>query len=65
MIVNGHAVAHGALHNGDLIELGALRLQFWLDETAQRGLLLRETLTWAAIAVISVAQIALIVWLLT
>jgi hypothetical protein len=63
--INGHSVAQAGLRNGDLIELGAVRLQFWLDETEQRALWLRETLTWAAIAVISFTQLALIYWLLT
>lgn len=63
--LNGHSAAQASLRNGDLIELGAVRLQFWLDETEQRALWLRETLTWAAITLISGAQVALIVWLLS
>src|SRR5262245_19154743 len=39
--VNGQLVAQAPLRNGDLIELGAVRLQFWLDETEQDGLSLR------------------------
>jgi hypothetical protein len=48
--VNGVAWRQGTLRNGDLIELGAVRLQFWLSETQQQALWPRR-LTWAAIAV--------------
>jgi hypothetical protein len=52
------------LRNGDLIEIGSVKLQFFLSETRQKGLRFRETLKWAAIAIISLGQIALIYWLL-
>ena len=63
--LNGHQVTEEKLRNGDLIVLGSACLQFWLDESEQRGLRLREALTWAAIAVVSAAQCGLIYWLLT
>ncbi|MCI0536916.1 MAG: FHA domain-containing protein [Verrucomicrobiales bacterium] len=63
--INGHSLAHVTLRNGDLIELGAVRLQFWLKETEQRSIRFREALTWAGIAMISAAQIGLIFWLVT
>lgn len=63
--VNGQAVQQTALHNGDNIEIGSLRIQFWLSETRQVGLRLREWLTWAAIAAISLGQVGLIYWLLS
>ena len=47
-----------------LIELGSLRMQFWLNETRQAGLRFREGLTWAGIAAISLGQVGLIYWLL-
>ena len=62
--VNGHPVAETALRNGDLIEIGSLRLRFWLAPTRQRGLRLREYLTWLALALVSLGQVALIYWLL-
>lgn len=62
--VNGQTVQETVLRNGDIIEAGSLKLQFWLSETRQAGLRLRESLTWTAIAAISLAQIALIYWLL-
>jgi hypothetical protein len=62
--VNGHPVKETVLRNGDLIEAGSLKLQFWLSETRQAGLSLREWVTWVAIAAISLGQIVLIYWLL-
>lgn len=61
--VNGHAVRETLLRNGDVITVGALRLQFWLSETRQLGLAWRESLTWAGIGLVSLIQIALVYWL--
>ena len=63
--VNGQSVQETVLRSGDLIEAGSLKLQFWLSETRQAGLRGRELLTWAAIASVSLGQIALIYWLLS
>jgi pSer/pThr/pTyr-binding forkhead associated (FHA) protein len=62
--VNGQAVHQTVLRNGDAIDIGSLRLQFWLSETLQADLRLREGFTWAAIAAISLGQVGLIYWLL-
>ena len=62
--VNSQPVQETVLRNGDLIEAGSLKLQFWLSETRQSGLRLRESLTWLAVAIICLAQIALIYLLL-
>jgi pSer/pThr/pTyr-binding forkhead associated (FHA) protein len=62
--VNGQAVQQTVLRNGDAIDIGSLRLQFWLSETRQVDLRLREGFTWAAIAAISLGQVGLIYWLL-
>jgi pSer/pThr/pTyr-binding forkhead associated (FHA) protein len=62
--VNGQPLANPvALRNGDLIEIGSLKMQFWLAETRQRGLALREWLTWVFIALICLGQVGLIYWL--
>lgn len=61
--VNGEPVAQTPLRNGDLIELGPVKLQFWLSDTRQGSLRLREALSWTGIAAITLAQLALI-WLL-
>jgi hypothetical protein len=52
------------MRNGDLVEIGSLKLQFWLARTRQMGLGFREWLTWAGIVVISLGQVALVYWLL-
>lgn len=62
--VNGEPVRRAILRNGDLIEVGTVKLRFWLSAPRQRGLRVREGLTWAAIALICLVQIALIYWLL-
>jgi pSer/pThr/pTyr-binding forkhead associated (FHA) protein len=62
--VNGQPVRQAVLRNGDAIEIGSLRMQFWLSETRQAGLRFREGLTWAGIAGISLGQVGLIYWLL-
>ena len=62
--VNGHPLQRTVLHNGDLLELGAVQLQFSLSKTTQTGLRFREGLTWVAIAAISLGQVWLIYWLL-
>ena len=63
--VNGQPLQSSLLRNGDSIEFGASRLQFWLSESRQRGLGSREWLTWVGIALISLGQVALVYWLLT
>jgi hypothetical protein len=62
--VNGQPVHQTVLRNGDSIDIGSLRMQFWLSETRQAGLRVREGLTWAGIATISLGQVGLIYWLL-
>ena len=62
--VNGHLVQRSPLRNGDLLEFGALKLQFWLAETPQVGLGWREGFTWAGIIAVCLGQVVLIYWLL-
>jgi hypothetical protein len=50
--VNGVRVETAALRNGDIIEAGALRLQFWLAAVRQPALRWREGLTWALLLAI-------------
>ena len=62
--VNGQPLDRTRLRNGDLIEAGAATIQFWLGETRQRGLKTRETLTWAALALLCLLQVLLVYQLL-
>jgi predicted component of type VI protein secretion system len=61
--VNGQAVHQSLLRNGDAIDIGSIRMQFWLAETRQVGLRFREGLTWAGIAAVTLGQVCLIYWL--
>ena len=62
--VNGQAVHQALLRNGDAIDIGSVKMQFWLGETRQGGLRFREGLTWAGIAIVTLGQVGLIYWLL-
>ncbi len=62
--VNGQPARQTVLRNGDVIEIGSLKMQFWLSETRQTGLRFREGITWASIAAICLGQVGLIYWLL-
>jgi pSer/pThr/pTyr-binding forkhead associated (FHA) protein len=62
--INDKLVQRTFLRNGDTIEIGAAKIDFSLSESVQGGLRFREWATWAAIAVISLAQIAVIYVLL-
>ena len=61
--INSQRTGQALLRNGDVIEIGAAKVQFWLGETRQPGLRLREALTWAGIAGVFAAQIGLMYWL--
>jgi len=63
--LNGKPVQQAFLRNGDLIEVGPVKIQFWLSETRQRGLRTREFLTWFALAALCAGQIVLIYALLS
>jgi len=62
--VNGQPMERVLLRNGDTIDMGSLRLRFWLGETRQGSLRFREWFTWLGIAGVSLGQIALVYWLL-
>ena len=48
--VNGTEFDELVLRNGDVIDLGAAKLQFWLGEVRQSNNRLRESLFWLALA---------------
>jgi pSer/pThr/pTyr-binding forkhead associated (FHA) protein len=62
--VNGQRVEQTMLRNGDLIEIGSLKMRFWLSATRQIGLRFREWLTWGALVLLAVGQVCLVYWLL-
>jgi predicted component of type VI protein secretion system len=62
--VNGQPVQRAVLRNGDTIELGSVKLRFWLSEARQRGQAVREAFIWTVILSVCLAQIALVYWLL-
>jgi hypothetical protein len=60
---NGQPIQRMVLRSGDTLEIGALKMQFWLTEARQRGLRISEWLVWATILAVSFSQIALGYWL--
>jgi hypothetical protein len=62
--VNGQPIGKTVLRNGDTIEIGSLKMEFWLAETRQVGLRFREAITWLGIAAVSLGQVGLVYWLL-
>jgi predicted component of type VI protein secretion system len=58
--VNGRPCLEAVLRNGDEMDLGALKLRFWIGPTRQRSLRFREWLTWVAVAAVTAAQLVLI-----
>ena len=62
--LNGENIQEALLRNGDLLSLGALQIRFSLTPVRQRSLLLREWLTWIALAGLCLGQVALIYRLL-
>ena len=63
--LNGQPIQRAALRNGDTLEIGSIKLQFWLSEAPQRGQAVREAFVWSMISLVCLGQIALVYWLLT
>lgn len=62
--VNGEPIREAVLRNGDALEIGSAKLQFWLSETRHRSLGLREALGWGLTGGVVVAEAVLLYWLL-
>lgn len=62
--LNGQPAREAVLKNGDCIQLGAAKMQFWLSPMKQRGLAPREWLAWTGILLITLGQVGLVYWLL-
>jgi pSer/pThr/pTyr-binding forkhead associated (FHA) protein len=61
--VNGHPAQQTPLRNGDVIEIGSLKIQFWLAEAPQKGLKIREAFVWVMVAAVTLLELTLIYWL--
>ena len=60
--VNGWPITSAILRNGDTLDLGSVKLQFWLAAAPQARLLVSQTFIWFALAAVSAAEIALLLW---
>ncbi len=60
VMVNNQPVQTTLLHNGDIITLGSVKLQFWLAAARQRGLRSRERFVWALLIAVVLSQFVLI-----
>ena len=62
--INGETKPETPLKNGDLIEIGSVKIRFGLAPAKQKSSAVREVLTWTALALVCGAQLALFYWLL-
>jgi pSer/pThr/pTyr-binding forkhead associated (FHA) protein len=60
LYVGGQPVERAVLRNGDVLEIGSARVQFWLSPTAQGRFVVREAVVWSALALLCIVQIALV-----
>jgi len=63
LTVNREPAPSARLRNGDSVEIGSARLQFWLNETPQRSQGLREGFVWTLVVAICLVEVALVDWL--
>jgi pSer/pThr/pTyr-binding forkhead associated (FHA) protein len=59
-LLNREPLEDGRLRSGDQLEIGAVRIQFWLSDVVQRDLRRREWLAWSIIAVVAIAQVVIV-----
>ncbi|MBI4327210.1 MAG: FHA domain-containing protein [Chloroflexi bacterium] len=62
--VNGQSFQKILLRNGDLIEIGLLKIQFWLSDRQQINLGPRELFTWLFLTATAALQVVLVFWLM-
>ena len=58
--VNGQPIRESVLRNGDIVQIGSAQIQFTLTPAMHRSLRFREALTWIGIALMALAQVALV-----
>ncbi len=61
--LNGEPFRDAPLRNGDIVQIGEVRLQFWLSATHQPDLAWCEWLTWTGLGMLSLLQVGLVYWL--
>ena len=61
--INGEPFKSAIMRNGDIVELGAVKLRFWLAKARRRNLVWREWMVWAIVTGVALGQVALIYWL--
>lgn len=64
LTVNHEPVQTACLRNGDSVELGSVRLRFWLADPVVRTFRVREWFVWTLVTAIGIGEVALICWLL-
>lgn len=64
LTVNHQLVQTICLRNGDSVELGSVKLRFWLADPVVRNFRGREWFVWTLVTAILVGEVALICWLL-
>ena len=62
--LNGENLTQTPLRNGDIIQIGATQMALGLTPTRQRSFRGREALVWIGLALLCLAQVGLIYWLL-
>jgi pSer/pThr/pTyr-binding forkhead associated (FHA) protein len=60
VVVNGATVKNVILRNGDVVDLGGAKIQFWLSDVRSRNQRLRAGLVWAGLLLFLCFQLALI-----
>jgi hypothetical protein len=61
--VDGVRVTEARIKEGDVIDLGAVKLVFHLASARQRGLALREWILWAVLFALALGELILMFWL--
>ena len=64
VVIDGKTIQRTALRIGDIVEIGYTKVLFGLSSMRQKSLVLREWLTWIALAALCFGQVALIYKLL-
>lgn len=65
LIVNSEPPStSGFFRNGDVVDIGVLKVRFWLERAPRRSTRFREILTWTLLVLLFAAQLALIYALL-